>query len=790
MILFEFYRIRHDMSKPSMWSLDVDENDSLESDAEYVEWRTASTRTTFEGAAGGKTQTAAMRNRPKRTSSRRAVSFGKERDRRLYAGAADFGDDRSATSISSAAEEDELVELQTAMEQKNAHFVKVAKIVVLFIIWLIFTGLLLVLPEHEHPQSNFVCVNNGSEKVFNVPEESLSKGFFITATGPFIMLSKDQLKKLAGKEKKLTIQLLQIINNERHEATKPWVLHLADTKNLDDIHLVERKKLFALQYMSAEGSKKLQISMITNLPQPLSLEFYYEPSPINLEVGVVVALLLVVGFYFLLMLDIVHRALAIIVFCTLAISMLALLNLRPSLRTIIDWIDFEILLELFGLTLIIAILAETGIIDYITVRIYEISNGHIWPILNCLCLITLVFSSLLDNILMVLLIAPITMRVCELMQLNPLPLLSCLIIYANVGATLTPNGMTPSKYVLAHEVLRREGIDGYVFIEHVLPGTLIAGASAYLYMRILYHDSNTMRYKDGAEIERLRRVIKVWSRTAKSISPYSKDEQAMRDTVLSKVRRLRRRLKRIGKMPAPPPDYKEMVKALKIEFKITEKALLCKCCIVLFFVFLLIILHLVPNLHFLSTAWTALLGCILLLILADNEDFDGILGRIEWSTMLFLACVIVFSEATNQMGLFDTISNVTGNLISYSSSSARLVVGILIAVWWSAFCAAFLTGPSVTSLMLRAVTVAVEDIEEEQLPLQPFIWAVILGSGLGCMGTIIGTSANVICAGLAEKHGYNFPFLYYCKVGFPIMLVCMTSVTIYLLIAHVLCHWH
>lgn len=777
------------MLKPSIWSLDTDEHDSLESDTEYVEWRTARTGRTTRGA-GGKTQTAAVGSRPKRVSNRRVVAFGAERDQRLYAGATDSPDERSVTSFSSAAEEDEPIDSLTAIQMQNARYAKVAKITSLFTIWVIFTGSLLVQPEHGHTKSNFFCVNNGSEKIFNVPEESTSNGFFISATGPFIMLSKDQLKKLAGKEKTLTIQLLQTIGSVRHNATKPWVLYLADTKNLDSIHLVERNKLFALQYISEESSRKLQISMITNIQLPLSLEINYEPSPVNLEIGVVLALMLVLGFYFLLMINLVHRALAIIIFCTFAIAMLALLNLRPSLRTIIDWIDFEILLELFGLTLIIAILAETGIIDYITVRIYEVSNGHIWPILNYLSLITLVFSSLLGNIIMVLLIAPITMRVCELMELNPLPLLSCLIIYANVGATLTPNGQTPTEYVLDNEVLLREGIDAYVFIEHILPGTLIAAASAYLYMRILYHDSSTMRYKDGAEIERLRRVINVWSRTAKSISPYSKDEQAMRDTVLSKVRRLRRRLKRIGKMPAPPPDYKETVTALRAEFQITDKVLLFKCCVVLLFAFILIGLHLVPNLHFLSTAWTALLACILMLILAENEDFDGILGRIEWSTMLFLACVIVFSEATAKLGLFDVISTFTGNLISYSSSSARLVVAILIVVWWSAFCSAFLTYNSVASLMLRAVTVAVEDIEEEQLPLQPLIWAVILGSGLGSIGTIIGTYANVICAGLAERHGYNFPFLYYCKVGFPIMLVCVSSVTAYLMIAHVVYNWH
>ncbi|XP_036334515.1 P protein-like [Rhagoletis pomonella] len=759
---------------------EADDHDSLESDIEFVEWRSLNKRMpkSAVNAAVKVSQTEALDG---------------ERDQRLHGGAASAYDDLSVTSFSSAAEEDETdADVQVAKQRKKSKYMRIVKIAVLFVFWIIFTSLLLIKGEHEHTVENFICVPNGTTKIFHVPEESTATGFFIKLTGPFVMISKAELIEMGEHKSTLTIKLVQAGHNGMapHDVSKMWVLNLVNSTDLQQIHLIERTKLFTLQNLSANGSKKLLISLQTNIVEPLSLGFYYEPTPINLEIGIAIALILVMGFYIVLMLDIVHRALAVIIFCTLSISMLAVLNLRPSLRTIISWINFEVLLLLFGFTLIIAILAETGIIDYLTVRIYEISNGHIWPILNCLCLITFVGSSLFDSILMTLLIAPITMRICELMELNPLPLLTCLIISSNVGATLTPNGETPSDYVTQYEVLRREGIDWLVFIEHILPGTLIAGASAYVYMRIIYNDSNSMRFRDGTEVERLRRVIKVWSRTAKSISPYSQDEKAMRATVLSKVRRLRRRLKRIGKMPAPSSDYKETVSALKAKFKITNSVLLIKCCFVFFFVFVLISLHLFPNVHYLSTAWTALLACILLLILADTEDFDGILGRIEWSTMLFLACVFVFSEATSQLGLFNVIGNVMGNLIRHSSSSARLSVAILIVLWFSAFCAAFLTNSSVSPMMLHAVILATEDIEQEHLPVQPLIWAVIFGTGLGGISTISGTYANVICAGLAEKHGYNFPFLYYCKVGFPIMLVCVLSITVYLMIAHVLCHWH
>ncbi|XP_054737619.1 P protein-like [Anastrepha obliqua] len=775
------------MSMRSAMNRDTSDHDSMESDIEFVEWRAVGKRMA-KSTIKSESEPAQDAN----INDKLTTESDEEQGQRLHGGSSPAydTDDLSVPSTSSAVEDEPEIDFESGTKRRRTKYMRIAKISVLFVFWVVFTTLLLIKAEHEHATSNFICVPNGTEKIFHVPEESTATGFYITTTGPFVMISKEHLQKIGDKNKMLTIKVVQSIGNgtETRDVTKAWILNLANTTQ--KIHLVERKRLFALERMSPNDSKKLHISFVTNIPEPLALEFYYEATPINLVIGITIALLLVIGFHILLMMDIVHRALAVIVFCTLSISMLAMLNLRPSLRTIINWINFEVLLLLFGFTLIIAILAETGIIDYLTLRTYEFCNGHIWPILNCLCLITFIGASLIDSVFMILLIAPITMRISEVMELNPVPLLTCLIISSNVGATLAPDGETPTNYIRGQEVLRREGIDALLFIEHILPGILIAGTSAYLYMRIIYHDSNSMRFKDGAEIERLRRVISVWSRTAKSISAYSQDEKAMRDTVLSKVRRLRKRLKRIGKMPTPASNYDETLNALKSQYQITDTVLLVKCCIVFGFVLLLVLLHIIPDVHYLSTAWTALLACILLLILAGTEDFDGILGRIEWSTMLFLACAFVFSKTTVQLGLYEVICNVTENLIKYSGSSMNLFVGILIVVWFSALCSTILTDSSVSSMMLHTVINAIEEIDENRPPVQPLVWAVILGTGLGGITTIIGSYENVICAGLAEKHGYHFPFLYYCKVGFPIMLVCVSSITVYLMVAHVLFHWH
>lgn len=49
------------------------------------------------------------------------------------------------------------------------------------------------------------------------------------------------------------------------------------------------------------------------------------------------------------------------------------------------------------------------------------------------------------------------------------------------------------------------------------------------------------------------------------------------------------------------------------------------------------------------------------------------------------------------------------------------------------------------------------------LPLQPLVWALAFGPCLGGNGTLVGASANVICAGIAEQHGYKMTFMDFLK---------------------------
>ena len=76
------------------------------------------------------------------------------------------------------------------------------------------------------------------------------------------------------------------------------------------------------------------------------------------------------------------------------------------------------------------------------------------------------------------------------------------------------------------------------------------------------------------------------------------------------------------------------------------------------------------------------------------------------------------------------------------------------------------------------------------LPLQPLVWSLALGACLGGNGTLIGASANVVCAGVAEQHGYKFSFMDFFKIGFPITIISLLVASGYLMLCHVVFEWN
>lgn len=236
-------------------------------------------------------------------------------------------------------------------------------------------------------------------------------------------------------------------------------LQLAAADQLDTVAESKRFVAFDIgqtaydKVHSANAQLRIRLRTSDSMASVVPLRFAYNPSPIDKSSGVVYAAILLVGLYVMIIWEVVHRTFAAIFASTMSIAILAAMDERPTMPEIVSWIDVETLLLLFGMMILVAILSETGIFDYLAVYAYKITSGRVWPLINCLCLFTAVLSSFLDNVTTVLLMTPVSIRLCEVMGLNPVPILMAMIIYSNVGGAMTPVGDPPNVIIASNSYI-------------------------------------------------------------------------------------------------------------------------------------------------------------------------------------------------------------------------------------------------------------------------------------------------------------------------------------------------
>ena len=61
--------------------------------------------------------------------------------------------------------------------------------------------------------------------------------------------------------------------------------------------------------------------------------------------------------------------------------------------------------------------------------------------------------------------------------------------------------------------------------------------------------------------------------------------------------------------------------------------------------------------------WIAIFGALVLLLLADIQEMEAILNKVEWGTLLFFAGLFVLMEGLAELGLMDFIGEITVDVI-------------------------------------------------------------------------------------------------------------------------------
>lgn len=219
-------------------------------------------------------------------------------------------------------------------------------------------------------------------------------------------------------------------------------------------------------------------------------------------------------------------------------------------------------------------------------------------------------------------------------------------------------------------------------------------------------------------------------------------------------------------------DSRRRAEVMKIDESksITDKALLAKCLSVLFVVILGFIMA--EHIH-LNNGTIAICGAAVLLMLYtwgnrhDEREAKTAeaLALVDWTTIFFFTGLFVVVYGLEETGVLKLLGQEFIKLTEGSISKTMLLI-----VWVSAIVSSVIDNIPFVATMIPMIKSMEAELGGREA-MMPVWWALSLGACFGGNGTLIGASANVIVAGLAQRHGNHINFIRFLKWSIPVMLI-------------------
>lgn len=385
-------------------------------------------------------------------------------------------------------------------------------------------------------------------------------------------------------------------------------------------------------------------------------------------------------------------------------------------------IDYNVIFLLIGMMIIVNIMKETGIFEWIAIKAAKAAKGEPIRIMLILSTITAILSAFLDNVTTVLIISAVTMLICDALEIDPVPFLITMVIAANIGGTATMIGDPPNMMIASKAKL--EFMD---FIYNLTPVIAIIMVVYIFTIKLVFKKSITVRPDLKARLMEMD------------------ERRAITDIALARKTVFVLSITMLGFLFHSPLGFEPATIAL------TGAGLL------------LLIAGKEPHEVLEKIEWTTIFFFIGLFIMVGAVVKVGLI-KILASYALDLTQGNMF--ATSMVVLWGSAfaSAVIDN-VPYVATMNALIIDMARGLW-----------PGITD------PVALVHTPE----LMPVWWSLALGACLGGNGTLIGAAANVVVAGMSEKAGRKITFMQFTKYGMPLMIESVIISTLYIWIRYYL----
>ena len=446
-----------------------------------------------------------------------------------------------------------------------------------------------------------------------------------------------------------------------------------------------------------------------------------------------ISALVLISIYIILSLEVIHRGSLALLGATIIVSAavgFGALQPEESLDFIIEEaIDFNTIGLLLGMMVIVAILGETGVFYWVGIKATNLSKGNLWKLMVLLSTFTAVASMFIDNVTTILLMVPVTLSIVRILKVPPIPFILSQALVSNIGGSATLIGDPPNILIGS-----AANIDFNSFLIYMGPTVAIVFVASLLLLKFFFRKDLQIKEEEQHKQQR-------------PLENGNNDNNSLTNELI---------------------QYKE-------GSLIKDKNLLKKCMIVLVGVIALFSLQ---NLHHLEVSVIALGGAAVLLVIT-RAHFEKILHEVDWSTLIFFTGLFIIVGIAQHVGLIGILSSVAINLTGGNFWNTYIMV-----IWLSGIASAFVDNIPFTATMIPLVEALNADPKIAQIvdefEISPLWWALALGADFGGNGTLIGSSAGVVAAGLSERFGYRITFIRWLKIGFPFMLITLGIGTVIL----------
>ncbi|MEO3789224.1 ArsB/NhaD family transporter [Nonomuraea sp. B10E15] len=171
----------------------------------------------------------------------------------------------------------------------------------------------------------------------------------------------------------------------------------------------------------------------------------------------------------------------------IAAGLMAVTGLIPGAEVFFsehEGIDWNVIFLLFGMMVIVGIIKQTGLFDYLAIWAAKRSRGRPYRLMVMLMIITAVASPFLDNVTTIMLVAPVTVVVCNRLNIPAQPYLIAEVLASNIGGAATLIGDPPNIIIGS-----RAGLTFNDFLMHMAPIVVIIFVVFVLFTRVLFRNS-------------------------------------------------------------------------------------------------------------------------------------------------------------------------------------------------------------------------------------------------------------------------------------------------------------